>query len=407
MPDIKPSELSETRWNQHIRRQGQPLPTSRLGSDQRDRRGEPSSAELKAKALMRKLDSVRYKPAAPSPSCGMKQSSSGLDVSSHEMQSTAALASWPSEKTIEVNGMLVNLHDDKSTHKEWSSRTKLHSAQELVQMMQDVERSIEPKTVAEVKAKQKREAEIRVTNTKALHVNASYEPPQSYGAWLRELTSSSEVAIDLPKSKTNAAKEQERKDAANKFQRKQQRKVKLEHQAEQAKMRFGLSTFEKEKLQSRRDQLKRTAYEQEQQRGLQVFLRSAPLNMFTNLLAAGAQAFILATVLIGVNGTENIAPLPPAPPFVFIFSFAGVFGSMTNLFCLLILYSVILTQGIKATSMPIICKAIVACQYLSKTAQAYSLVSLILNFNRLITNITDRIDPDDSFSAFTAILQVR
>ena len=59
--------------------------------------------------------------------------------------------------------------------------------------------------------------------------------------------------------------------------------------ADDAKFRFGPSSFEKENDRKRKEMLSSTAFTTEQQRGLTMFLRRTPRNMFLNLLAAAAQ----------------------------------------------------------------------------------------------------------------------
>jgi len=124
------------------------------------------------------------------------------------------------------------------------------------------------------------------------------------------------------------------------------------------------------------------------------------------LLAAAAQAFIIFTVLLGKDGTLEKEPVLPAPQSVIIFAFAGVYGSVVNLFCLITVYVVIKVKGVKAQSLPTVCKAVVACQYLSKTAQAYSLVSFILYLGKFFDRVTDEIEDGDSGSMLMAILQI-
>ena len=189
-------------------------------------------------------------------------------------------------------------------------------------------------------------------------------------------------------------------------------KQQLAEAAEAARVKFGVTTLEREAKRRREAKTGEVTFAQEQQQGMRVFLARAPRQVLINLLAAGSQAFIIFTVFVSRNAqvdandpSNSKAAVESAPFSVLIFAFAGVAGSIMNIVCVFTLYTVLKVRGVKARSLPAVCKGIVWVQYFGMSCQTVSVVSFICYIVPFFDRVTDQVGGPASNTIF-AVLQI-
>ena len=300
-------------------RQGPTLRVEESSSESEEESAPDSrrAAQQKVDAMLARLDQIRKTPAsvyvreqaekrtsstalAVTPATAKRICAPGADDSSSGTAVTTngetAATCAPPNAPVTLCGMQLVLNGDTPppvARPHGSRPEKAIGLHHLRDMLTDIEKGTDPDIVARKQAAEKREQEARKNRT--IKVNASYEAAQTYKSWLEEKDFWLEQN-NLTNPPNNKDRENSKRAAAARLHNKQQRKQALQQTAEEARLKFGMNTLEKENKKKREELLSSTTFTQEQQRGLSMFLRRTPRNILINLIAAGAQV-----------------PLPPPP----------------------------------------------------------------------------------------------
>jgi hypothetical protein len=165
--------------------------------------------------------------------------------------------------------------------------------------------------------------------------------------------------------------------------------------ADQARLEYGLSTKEKQERKDRALKLEVQAFEASQATAGTDYVRRARFVFVANFIALMSQLIFVFEVRLGSHGAQHCARRPtrgcacsqvyqsdetgrrPAPGVVFIYTMCGVFGSLIAQLSVTILSAVLVSEGLKARSLHVVCPFIVYLQYLS------ALLQLLSFFNHL------------------------
>ena len=293
--------------------------------------------------------------------------------------------SMPPNAPVALLGMQLVLHGDQPPHQPQRYGVRPEAPMPLQDMRMMLQAMEQPHRSEELVEKLNAIRSADAAKPKPTRkVRASYEPATTYSDWVGDKhVLTREGTLSNPPSSMDRDREKRR--AQERVHEKQQRKLELQLEADEAKVAYGASTLELENKKRREEKRAENEFQRDQQMGLALFQRRTPRNLMINLIAAAAQAFLIITVMFSrdskdpdENGDGGRSPRNPSPQSVILFAFAGVTGSVINIVCLFTVFSVIRLRGLGARSLPAVAKVVVWLQYLSKACQSFSLISFML-----------------------------